>query len=309
VLHPATPPRAPDFRALFESSPGLYLALDPALVIVAASDAYLAATKTRREEILGRGLFEVFPDNPGDPAATGVSNLRASLERVLARRAPDAMAVQKYDIRRPESEGGGFEERFWSPVNSPVLDAGGNLLYVLHRVEDVTEFLRLKSAGSALAERADRMEAEVFARAQQLQEANRELRARDAERTLLYDRLRRLDELKTEFFANVSHELRTPLTLILGPLEKLLNDERLPPEPRRELEVVRRNARSLLARVNDLLDVSKLEAGKMEVHYAAADLAELVRQIASYFESHALELGTTFQVSPPFSLHAELDPE
>ena len=106
-----------DFRALFESAPGCYLVLDPGLVIVAVSDAYLHATMTRREDILGRGLFEVFPDNPDDPEATGVGNLRASLDRVRHGRVPDTMAVQKYDIRRPEAEGGGFEVRYWSPLN------------------------------------------------------------------------------------------------------------------------------------------------------------------------------------------------
>src|SRR5713101_7583851 len=111
----------PDFQALFQTAPGLYLVLTLDLNIVAVSDAYLSATMTRREEILGRGIFDVFPDNPNDPAATGVANLRASLERVLASRRADTMAVQKYEIRRSQSEGGGFEERAWSPVNSPVL--------------------------------------------------------------------------------------------------------------------------------------------------------------------------------------------
>src|SRR5262245_6618721 len=121
----------PDFRNLFESAPGLYLVLKPDLSIVAVSDAYLRATQTTREAILGRGIFEVFPDNPDDPKATGVANLRESLDRVLASRAPDAMAVQKYDIRRPEAEGGGFEERFWSPVNSPVFGAGGEVACII----------------------------------------------------------------------------------------------------------------------------------------------------------------------------------
>src|SRR5437867_12958647 len=103
--------KAPDFQALFESAPGLYLVLTPALTIVAVSDAYLKATMTKREEILGRALFEVFPDNPDHPAATGLRNLRASLDRVLTHRAADTMAVHKYDSRRPASEGGGFEER------------------------------------------------------------------------------------------------------------------------------------------------------------------------------------------------------
>ena len=93
----------PDFRILFQSAPGLYLVLRPDLTIVAVTDAYLRATMTTRDEILGRGLFEVFPDNPGDPNATGVRNLRASLNRVLQNKVADIMAVQKYDIRRPES--------------------------------------------------------------------------------------------------------------------------------------------------------------------------------------------------------------
>ena len=101
----------PDFQAIFESAPGLYLVLTPELNIVAVSDAYLTATMTERARILGRGIFDVFPDNPEDKHATGVSNLRASLQRVLKQGRPDAMAVQKYDIRRPGSEGGGFEVR------------------------------------------------------------------------------------------------------------------------------------------------------------------------------------------------------
>src|ERR1041385_5390827 len=144
---PQNPPK-PDFKALFESAPGLYLVLTIDFTIVAVSYAYLRATMTKRDEILGRGLFDVFPDHPDDLTATGVSNLRASLERVLANRAPDAMAVQKYDIRRPEAEGGGFEERYWSPVNSPLFGAAGEIACLILRVEDVTEFVRLKQLGS-----------------------------------------------------------------------------------------------------------------------------------------------------------------
>jgi two-component system cell cycle sensor histidine kinase/response regulator CckA len=129
----------PDFRALFEYAPGLYLVLTPELKIVAVSEAYLQATMTKRESILGRDLFDVFPDNPDDPAATGVQNLSASLGRVLKNRASDRMAVQKYDIRRPESKGGGFEVRYWSPINSPVFRPDGEVAWIIHCVEDVTK--------------------------------------------------------------------------------------------------------------------------------------------------------------------------
>ncbi len=135
----------PDFRALFEAAPNLYLVLTPDLTIAAANDAYCRATMTERGQIVGRNLFDVFPDNPDDPAASGVSNLRASLRRVLLFRKPDAMALQKYDIRRPESEGGGFEVRYWAPLNSPVLNAAGEVAWIIHRVEDATEMVRLQA--------------------------------------------------------------------------------------------------------------------------------------------------------------------
>lgn len=178
-MSPSDKNRRPDFQKLLESVPALYLVLTPGLVIVAASDAYLRATMTKREEIVGRNLFEVFPDNPDDPSATGESNLRASLSRVLRNRFPDTMAIQKYDIRRPESEGGGFEERHWSPVNSPVLGEDGEVTWIIHRVEDVTEFVRLtqqevthQKLTDDLRSHAQQMEAEVFLSAHELQEAN-----------------------------------------------------------------------------------------------------------------------------------------
>jgi len=77
-------------------------------------------------------------------------------ERGLA----DSMGVQKYDIRRPESDGGGFEERYWSPVNSPVLRGGnGELLYIIHRADDVTGTVQLKQRDIEVREAEDRARA------------------------------------------------------------------------------------------------------------------------------------------------------
>jgi PAS domain S-box-containing protein len=129
----------PDYRLLFEATPVAYLVLSPDFRIVAANEARLAVTMTTREQILGRPLFDVFPDNPNDPEATGEKNLRASLMRVLQNKMPDVMPIQKYDIPRPDSDDGAFEVRYWSPVNTPVLDASGELVYIIHQVEDVTE--------------------------------------------------------------------------------------------------------------------------------------------------------------------------
>ncbi|EQD61243.1 sensor histidine kinase, partial [mine drainage metagenome] len=120
-----------DFRRLFEESRTIILVLlpdAPRYTMVAATRARLTATHTTHEQILGRGLFEVFPDDPADPAASGTHNLRVSLERVMSTRAPDTMAVQKYDIPGP---GGEFLSRYWSPKNIPILDAAGEILYIL----------------------------------------------------------------------------------------------------------------------------------------------------------------------------------
>jgi signal transduction histidine kinase len=306
----------PDFRVLFESAPGLYLVLTTEFRIVAVSEAYLRATMTRREEILGRGLFEVFPDNPADPAASGVRNLRASLEQVLRDRAADTMAVQQYDIRRPEAEGGGFEERFWSPMNSPVLGQDGEIAYIIHRVEDVTDFIRLKQQRAeqtrlteALQLRAQRMESEVFLRAQEVQEANRRLQAANDELARVLEKAQELEQLKTRFFANVSHELRTPLALILGPIQSLLASPALSAQARHDLGVAARNARTLLKHVNDLLDITKLEAGQMKAVHEEADVAALVRLVASHFESLAQERGLRFVLDTPAALRAQVDAE
>jgi signal transduction histidine kinase/DNA-binding response OmpR family regulator len=182
-----------DFRLLFESGQSLQLILTPTFEVVAASDAHLRATMTERSQVVGRNVFDVFPDNPDDPEATGARLLRESLETVLRTRQPHTMAVQKYDIRRPESEGGDFEERYWTPVNSPIMNANGEVIYILNRVEDVTEFIRLKQAGEkathALLTRSEQMQAEIFQRSQELAETNRQLTAANRELEKLYEQI------------------------------------------------------------------------------------------------------------------------
>ncbi|MCU4925215.1 PAS domain S-box protein [Halobacteria archaeon AArc-dxtr1] len=126
------------FRRLFENVPGNYLIVQPGdYEIVAVSDAYLDATMTERAEILGKTLFEIFPNNPDDPAE-GVGNLRESLDTVAKTGEADTMPVTHYPIPDRESDDNEFEERWWSPINSPVFDTGGELDYIVHSVEDIT---------------------------------------------------------------------------------------------------------------------------------------------------------------------------
>jgi signal transduction histidine kinase/ActR/RegA family two-component response regulator len=254
-----------DFRAVLEQAPWLYLILDPSFTIVAASDAYLDATMTEREQIVGRDIFDVFPDNPDDPNATGVANLRASLERVRSRAKPDVMPIQKYDIRRP---GGEFEVRYWSPVNKPVVGEDGALRYIIHRVEDVTEFVdqiehgaQEEAEASELRNRVERMEAEILHRSEQLREAIAELRAANA--------------AKNDFLSRMSHELRTPLTAIAGFAELLALDE-LEPEQRESAATIRRASQHLLRLVDDVLDIARIEAGALSISLEPVRVGDMI---------------------------------
>ena len=144
---------------MFEASPALHLLLTSDLTIVAVTEAYLNATLTKREQIINKHLFDIFPDNPDDATATGVRNLHASLNRVLEEKRPDTMPLQKYDVPRPESKGGGFEEKYWSPLNTPVLNARGEVEYIIHQVEDVTAMVLQEKKRAAQSELFDSLQA------------------------------------------------------------------------------------------------------------------------------------------------------
>lgn len=122
----------------------------------------------------------------------------------------------------------------------------------------------------------------------------------------LYSKVKQMDQIKTSFFANVSHELRTPLALIFSPVDRMLQAK--PDQAtRRELAVVRRNALLLYKHVNDLLDVSKLEAGKLELQYSRLDLAAMARAMANIFESVVSERGIRVELHTPDETLVEVD--
>jgi signal transduction histidine kinase/uncharacterized membrane protein affecting hemolysin expression len=254
-----------ELNNLFESLPGLYVVLTPELRIVTASDAYLKATMTTREAIAGKDLFEIFPDNPDDPTATGATNLRASLERVLKLGVPDSMAIQKYDLRRPD---GIFEEHYWSPINSPVLGENNEVRYIIHRVEDVTAFVKQKSqqAGSPdLKVRMEQMEAEIYQSTLKVQESNRQLEAA-------------YKELEA-FSYSVSHDLRAPLRHIDGFAGLLAKDasESISENGRRYITKISEAAKRMGRLIDDLLSFSR--TGRTELTRAVVDQDAMVAGI------------------------------
>jgi PAS domain S-box-containing protein len=299
-----------ELNILFQSLPGLYLVLTTDLTIVSASDAYLAATMTTREGIFGRNLFDVFPDNPDDPGTSAVSNMRASINRVLQTGAPNTMAISRHDIRRPD---GVFEERYWSPINAPMFGAGRQIKFIVHRVEEVTEFVRQKSQRADSPEgmnaRLQQMEVEIFHSSQELQAANRKLEAANDELDAYSSAVSRdlrvaeaADRMKSVFLATMSHELRTPLNSIIGftgiVLKGLAGPLNL--EQSKQLGMVKASAQHLLELINDVLDLSKIEAGQLEVHLEPFDLrASLERVTASIMPlADSKHLTLTCVISP-----------
>src|SRR5688572_7385732 len=127
-----------DYQSLFNYVPGLYLILSPDLVILEASKAYLRSTLSEREQIIGRYLFDAFPESRATAEHNGAENLRRALLKVLNRGSANTMPIQRYDIPRPASLGGGFEERHWLISNHPVFDENGNLQHIVKQVIDVT---------------------------------------------------------------------------------------------------------------------------------------------------------------------------
>ena len=148
-------------RAIFAASPTPFLVMEPdtpRFTISQVNDAYLAATVTTRADLVGRGVFDMFPDNVPDPTGQGMVCVRASLEQVLATRSADHLPVLQFDV---QSADGSVEERWWRLINSPVLNERGEVEAIIHFATDITERKRAE-------EHADVLMAEVNHRARNL---------------------------------------------------------------------------------------------------------------------------------------------
>jgi PAS domain S-box-containing protein len=124
---------APDYQHLFRLLPHNYLLLRPDGTIVDNSDRHVAVSMLPREQAVGRNIFAAYPSAPESQR-----ELDESHEYVRQHKQPHTMPVMRYDLLRPEAEGGGFETRYWQITHYPVLGAQGELLYILQHPEDIT---------------------------------------------------------------------------------------------------------------------------------------------------------------------------
>lgn len=138
-----TKPDPVDYKLIFDLMPGMCLVLDTAFNVLAQNEEHARATLSIAKNVVGRNLFEAFPDNPHDSNASGVASVRQSLLKVLKTRQPDAMPIIRYDVQPAL---GGFQVRYWAITNTPVLGEDGFVRWIINRAEDATELAMLRQA-------------------------------------------------------------------------------------------------------------------------------------------------------------------
>ncbi len=131
-----------DFKSAFEYMPGngALLATDaPNYTILAATNDYLQLSGKKMEDVIGKSLFDAFPASPDDKDFTGRENVSASFQIVISKKQPHQLPVQRYDITKSD---GRFEENYLQATNKPVLDKQGNVMYIIHTAENITDRIK-----------------------------------------------------------------------------------------------------------------------------------------------------------------------
>jgi len=281
-------PASVDFKALFEKSPGLYLILDPDLRVVAASDAYCRTVRSTREDLIGLHVSQMFPDRDRNPGEGGYEKLKESLERVLRLKRPDTMAIQRYDMRRPQREGGGFIEKHWSPRNSPILDDNGDVRWIIHRVYDVTSAVLDPDADESRRRLAQNQARLIL----ELQRANEEL----AEVDLMRNGLLQMSRLSTMAMmaSALAHDVSQPLTAARNYLSALKRGGKVT-DPNAE-EVMEKLSRQI-DRAGEIVRTLRSYMSAATTAHRPEDVAAVVADAARLAETAVKRAGARLIVS------------
>ena len=275
-------------RLFVEHSPAAIAMLDRDMRYIVASRRFLTDYELGDRNIIGRSHYEVFPEIPERWRDIHRRCLAGAVER--AEEDPFPRADGRMDWIR-------WEIRPWYETEGEI---GGVILFS----EVITE---RKHAEKELARHRDHLEDLVQERTAELQDSQRaltnmvtDLNKKTAELEIANDRLKELDRLKSLFIASMSHELRTPLNSVIGFSSILLNEwvGPLNDEQKENLASVLRSGKHLLALINDVIDVSKIEAGVIEIMTAEFDLYDLIEEAVEGLRGEAQNKGLALFVEP-----------
>lgn len=236
-------------------------------IAYALTDVHLNVTEVS-------GAVDILVDSSADPVGCSLLDLVPELvgsEQVLTDILSGKLPCFQLEwVNRDTASGQGI---YLTMVNLPYRDERGQIVGLVHVVQDVT-------GTGALQQRMAQQRNELRLLRDRLTLTNQELSAANAE-------LQRLDELKSVFVSVAAHELRTPLSSILGCVEVLLDEDLggLEREQREYLQLVQDGSHRLLTITNDLLDVTRIEAGRLELVLQPTDLTSVVETVAAEFEA------------------------
>lgn len=254
------------YQAVFDHSEIAKCLLSPSdeSTILAVNDAFLQVVGRTREQLIGRPLFDAFPENPDEPAQAGVAALKRSLQRVRATRERESLPIQRYPVTSRKADGTVlFEERYWSVTNVPIFDHDGKFICINHCTQDVTEKWRME---------------------QELRNSYAEQRNVTLE----------AGRIKDELLAMLAHELRNPLAPIAAAADLLLLGRANSATIRKASAVIARQVNHMTGLVDDLLDISRVTRGKVKLDQERVDVNHIaldaIEQVRPLVEAHGHEL-------------------
>ncbi|MBC5992732.1 PAS domain-containing protein [Pontibacter cellulosilyticus] len=142
-----------DLTLVFRALPGFYMLLSPDFTIIDATEVYVKSINFKIEEIIGKNFFDTFPAEANEFNKTTKIEVYNSLVYVIVHKEAHTLSHIRFDIPQPAALGGGLEERFWKTINTPILNDEGELLYILHQPEDITDIVRLEQQNHQNEER------------------------------------------------------------------------------------------------------------------------------------------------------------
>jgi len=245
-----------DWRNSFNSLEDVMIIIDKDYNIENINDYGLALLGKSREEVIGRKCYQVVGDRE-----TPIEDCPA----LLAARTKQVESVDRYEERFG---------KYFSIKSAPIFDEKGKIAKFIDLRRDITERKRMEHELQEKNEQLDAQNEELRSQSEELMAQQQELMEKTEE-------VEKANRLKSDFLANMSHELRTPLNVIIG-FSELMSDEvpgKINEEQRQCLSDVLNNSKQLLSLINDILDLSKIESGKVELKLVNVALTEIIKSV------------------------------